>query len=480
MLVGIILVAALFIGLVGGGVIGGKQVELTVVTGSFEALYDGTPLTNHNWYFRGNLKEGHQINVEFSGSQTNVGESRNTVEVTITDELGADVTSDYKLKYDLGYLKVTPRTIVVTAEGASKVYDGKPLNNKEYTVSYSDGGLVRGHRLNVIINSSITNCGIVPNTIEMVNVLDESNSDVTMNYRVIYNSGLLEVTPRKLTVISSNASKEYDGTPLVCDEFIIADYSDNLANGQRLNVNIEGTLTFPGVTLNTIGSVMIYDKMNNDVTANYDIECKEGILLVEEPQNSDLVSGEEGSEFEDGFGGSGSGGSGDGGGFGGDGTIEDTVLYSVYSDSSDAMYLRIGSFGDYMGMGWMDAPKELYNDKHAAFYLTAGILEKMGIQPKDVEIKSYSSPYVMPYYISDRGGSTIVQNNDPSDPDVTAKYSFRYYKYDNRIISYGAGNSAYEAAYREFVYQNYLHVDSETYNYMKNIIIFVESIFKFY
>lgn len=473
-LVGIVLVSALFIGLVSGGIIGGKQVELTVSTGSNEALYDGTPLTNHNWSYSGQLKDGHQINVEFSGSQTNVGESRNTVEITVTDELGADVTSDYKIKYDLGTLKVTPRTVTVSSASDSKLYDGEPLTNKEYTVSYEDGGLVKGHNLKVHISGSITKVGIVPNTIKSVTITDEYGSDITMNYRVIYNTGLLEVKARNLIIVSSDASKVYDGEPLVCDEYVVADYSDELVKGNTLKVTIKGTITFPGVTPNTIGEVIVRDKMGNDVTLNYNITRKEGILLVEEPK-SDTPMDATASDFEDGFGGgsgggSGDGGSGGGGGGGGGGEIQDVVLYSVYAEVSGPMYLRMGSFGNYTGMGWMDAPQELFNDQQAVFYLTAGILEKMGGQSNAVTIKSYSSPYVIPYYISDRGNSTIVQNSDPSDPDVTAIYSYKYYNYDSRLLSYGNLNSAYEEAYREFVYQNYLHVDSETAAYMKNLI----------
>ncbi len=76
--------------------------------------YDGTPLTNHN-FATSNLVEGHTVQVDVTGSQTEIGSSDNTLDKTslvITDEAGNDVTFNYNLnKVTLGKLTVTEAPI---------------------------------------------------------------------------------------------------------------------------------------------------------------------------------------------------------------------------------------------------------------------------------------------------------------------------------------------------------------------------------
>lgn len=458
-MLGILLLIAVLVGITVNDALISEKVTLDIFTGSAEAVYDGTPLTNHNWHItNGTLKSGHNISVTFVAAQTNVGEVSNSVSVLITDELGADVTGDYKINYDLGTLKVTPRPITVNTKDASKIYDGKALSCKEYTLSPENKALVKGHKERIVITSLITNKGITTNAIDQINIYDENGLDVTNNYQIMANYGLLEIKPRTVTITSEDASKEYDGKPLTCDKYeVTSSEGDGFLFGHKADVHITGSLTKPGVALNTIGSVFVLDQRKNDVTENYNIITKEGILLVTSRNQGDAFEESDG-DYSDGFGG------------GGGGDQMNDVLYSVYATTDGAMYLRMGSFGDYYGTGWAAAPAELYNDRNAIFYMTAGLIEQMGSSAREVQIKSYSSPYVMPYFISDRGGSTNVQNDSLLEEGVTALYSFKYHEFDDRLLERGADPSTFESAYREFVYQNYLYIDGGSNAYMQSII----------
>ena len=147
-MIGVLFIIAVFVGLILGDVISIKQVRLEIMTGSAEAIYDSMPLTNHNWYItRGKLKEGHTIEVSFSGTQTNVGESQNIIEIRIKDELGADVTSDYNIVCDFGKLKVNPRSISIgLKDGATKI------SPDMLTVLPEGDGLVKGDYIVVDMN----------------------------------------------------------------------------------------------------------------------------------------------------------------------------------------------------------------------------------------------------------------------------------------------------------------------------------------
>ena len=73
MMIGILFLFAVTAVLILCGVFNLERTKITIATESIVALYDSTPLTNHNWKItRGALKSGHTISVRFRGSQTNV------------------------------------------------------------------------------------------------------------------------------------------------------------------------------------------------------------------------------------------------------------------------------------------------------------------------------------------------------------------------------------------------------------------------
>lgn len=193
--IGIVFLFAVTVVLMLSGIFEIDRTKITISTKSVEALYDSSPLTNHEWKIsRGEIKDGHNISVEFYGSQTNVGESPNYIEVTITDELGADVTSDYDVYYDLGILKVNPRVLVISSASDSKIFDGFVLENPNYAISSEHDGLVIGHSAIVNVTGSIIDIGEKPNTIESVFIYDRLGTDVTRNYNLFVREGTLKIT----------------------------------------------------------------------------------------------------------------------------------------------------------------------------------------------------------------------------------------------------------------------------------------------
>ncbi len=191
MLMGVVFMIAILLVMVLSGAISIQRTELVFSTASSSAVYDGKPLTNHKWeLISGELKAGHRVNVTFTGKQTDVGESENSIKVKILDAADADVTGDYIINYNLGKLKVSPRTVTVTSASASKLYDGTPLMNPEYEISQ----IIPGHKAVVLVIGAQTNVGFSPNTIGMVKIIDRLGADVTNNYVITKNEGPLVVT----------------------------------------------------------------------------------------------------------------------------------------------------------------------------------------------------------------------------------------------------------------------------------------------
>ena len=145
MLLGILFVLITMLVLMASGILRLDRIRLTFSTESREEIYNGTPLTNHQWSLvSGNLKKGHEIQCKVIGAQNGVGMSKNLVEITIADELGADVTGDYNISYNLGILKVNPRTLVVS------------INEDGYEIMDGCDGLAPGHRIYSFENISET------------------------------------------------------------------------------------------------------------------------------------------------------------------------------------------------------------------------------------------------------------------------------------------------------------------------------------
>ena len=167
--------------------------ELTVYTEESEKEYDGTPLTSNGYSVEGSLMSGHIVkSVVCTGSQIKVGKSTNNFAISIVDDQGVDVTSHYKINRECGTLSVTPRTITVTANSNSKVYDGTALEDKGYTVECD----IDGYSVEVIVVGSQTNIGRSDNVIQKVVVRDSHGRDVTLNFSIVCINGKLTVTPR--------------------------------------------------------------------------------------------------------------------------------------------------------------------------------------------------------------------------------------------------------------------------------------------
>ena len=389
MMIGVLFFLAVTAVLLVSGILSLNKTNLTFTTEGVEALYDGVPLTNHNWRLvTGSLKPGHQLEVACDSSQTNVGECKNALTIKITDELGADVTSDYAINYKLGTLKVNPRTLVITSASASKEYDGEPLSSAEYELSPDCDGLVPGHTVSVIVTGFLVEPGKTSNTIESVHVYDEYGNDVTSNYRLILREGLL------------------------------------VMEGESVG---GGGGDGPGA-----------DTPGEGGDESEDIVFDGSSSLLPNDNNKDVV------------------------------------LFSIYSDTADTVYLRIQSCGDYNGTGWDQAVAypELIFGEYAASYLTSYALNGPNSAVYSMEIKSHCGSYALPYYPLFDTGNYLRPVDDIGYAGVPEdNYTVQYYQYlSENVVNVPSAVRSYEKDYRVFVYDNYLNIDSESLAYMQNLI----------
>ena len=175
-----------------------KSDKLTVSATGYDGKYDGQ---THN----GNVTatEGATLSYSTDNGKTwtateptikNVGEINVIVKASMANY--SDATAKYTLK-------VTPRTVTLTSETASKPYDGTPLTKPEVTVT--GDGFVDGEVTDIKATGSVTNVSDSPvtNTI----VYTTTDKFVAGNYNITKSEGTLTITPLAVTVTAKDYTK---------------------------------------------------------------------------------------------------------------------------------------------------------------------------------------------------------------------------------------------------------------------------------
>ena len=243
--------------------------ELTVVTMGASKPYDGTPLTA-NGKIEG-FVNGETAAFAVIGSQTEVGECTNAYTIEWS---GNAKQGNYTVKEELGKLEVTKSqaAIVIVPKGGKKTYDGTPLVS-EGADAY---GLPAGFTCEATTKGSVTNVGSAVAEIDTYAIKNADGKDVTDQFgNVSTGFATLLVTKRPVTVVSEDASKVYDGTPLTKHEAGVTEGS--MVDGESFVCEFTGTQTIAGESANSF-IISAGDGTNLD---NYEITKQEGTLKVE-------------------------------------------------------------------------------------------------------------------------------------------------------------------------------------------------------
>ena len=248
---------------------------ITVKTGSGTKEYDGTALTNEEAEITG-LADGENATVKATGSQTEVGESDNTYEIS-WGFLGLGFfirPENYEITEELGKLKVAESTseITLTAASAEKTYDGRELTDAGVTAE----GLPEGFTVKATAAGSQTEAGTSANTVNsgylILNADGENRTSSFSNVKKV--DGKLTVNKRKVTLTSASDEKTYDGAALTNGEVTIG--GDGFADGEGASFKVTGAQREAGTSKNTF-TYVLEDGTNKD---NYEITKEEGELKV--------------------------------------------------------------------------------------------------------------------------------------------------------------------------------------------------------
>ena len=259
-----------------------RTVKLT--SGSDSKTYDGTPLVKHNVTpSEDGFVKDDGATYEFTGSQTNVGESDNTFTYTLKD---GTLASNYIITTKAGKLTVTPVTDEVTVtikeHSAEHVYDGNEKTVTGYDVKSISNQLYTedDFTFNGTAEAKGTNVGEYPMNVQASDFTNNSNNFAKVTF--VIEDGSLKITPKSIVPSETNgmevtgpADTKYNGdeqklTPVVKDQ------------GKVLTENVDYELSYTGDTTNA-GTVKITIKgkgnYNGSTEVSYEI-TKRNVTLA--------------------------------------------------------------------------------------------------------------------------------------------------------------------------------------------------------
>ncbi len=252
--------------------------EIVITANSASKIYNGEALTDPGYtYTTGVLATGDVLTATVTGTITDAGETANTVTNFVVMRDGTDVTKNYTFGKSVpGTLKVTERKVTITSGSSKRAYNGLPLTNSEITVT-GDGFVAGEEPTAYNVTGTVTNVDKVKNTFTY-ELPASVNPD---NYIITKVEGDLEITPvtTKIQITADSDSKVYDGTALTKDT---ATYTQGiLADGDTLEVTVEGTQVGKGESANTVTAYKVLNAAGDDVTKNYTFaESIPGTLTV--------------------------------------------------------------------------------------------------------------------------------------------------------------------------------------------------------
>ncbi len=255
--------------------------------------YDGTPLTPSGYEIsEGKLNDGDTIKISYDDSLTDVGSTSAGGNVTIVDKNGNDVTSNYDVDVEDGYLNVTKSNLDISIKNSTLTY-GEEFDDQSFALSPSSS---LGSGDSITTTYTNTEDGNQKVTFSVTN---KDGEDVTSNYTIKVTGGsqqtsstdsaIISLEKRDIYIKPVTLTKVYDGTPLnrTANSFEYYNNSDTLVTGDKIYFSYDdGTLDvtssscFNGTYSIRKDSIQILNKNNEDVTKYYNINLDSAIIGI--------------------------------------------------------------------------------------------------------------------------------------------------------------------------------------------------------
>ena len=217
----------------------------------------------------------------------NTGTNATSYTITITGR------NNYTGKKEITWT-INKRPVTITADSASKTYDGTALTKNSVTASAQDNtkntGMISSHHVHTwTVSGSQTTAGSSYNTVTAATIYNGASSthggsgdttNVTDNYDISYAKGTLKVTARPITYRANDESKVYNGSKLTASNTATLT-SGSLPSNHTATFTCTGEIG-PDVSsgTKTLSGVVIKNGSGVDVSSSFAITKNPGTLEI--------------------------------------------------------------------------------------------------------------------------------------------------------------------------------------------------------
>ena len=282
--------------------------ELTLKTGSATKLYNGEVLygsqvlleNGENYEIEsGGLAENHTLKLELNSKISDVSKVDNLIsKYIILDENNKDVTSNYAVTKDEGFLEITKVFITITTEGKTWGYDG---TEHKWEVANVEGDLPDGCSIDYHDFTTLSSATYDSETGEVYtvdnevsytiydrnhNIIYDKARNITKNFEILSeNWGQLKLTPLVMSITTHDKTITYSGE--YCSNQIKEIEGIDTQNGHRVEViwdneikDVQRDINNNVISVDNKPTIVIRDSKGRDITSNYAIEGTWGKLTV--------------------------------------------------------------------------------------------------------------------------------------------------------------------------------------------------------
>jgi len=248
------------------------KASLTVTAHNASKTYDGQAFSGGNGVSYNGFVNNETETV-LGGTLAYSGSAQDAVNAGTYGLSASGLSADnYTLSYTDGSLTVDKASLTVTANNASKTYDGQAFSGGN-GVNYN--GFVNGET-ETVLGGTLIYGGSAQGAVNAGTYGLSASGLTADNYTLSYTDGSLTVDKASLTVTANNASKTYDGQAFSGGNGVSY---NGFVNGETETV-LGGTLTYGGSAQGAVNAGTYGLSASGLSANNYDIQYEDGTLQV--------------------------------------------------------------------------------------------------------------------------------------------------------------------------------------------------------
>ena len=250
-----------------------NSAALTVTANAASKTYDGLAYSGGNGVNYSGFVNG-ETSAALGGTLAYGGSSQAATQAGSYVIAPSGLTSgNYAIAFNDGTLTINPAALTVTANAASKTYDGLAYSGGN-GVSYS--GFVNGET-SAALDGTLAYGGNSQGATHAGTSIIAPSGLTSGNYAIAFNDGTLTINPAALTVTANATSKTYDGQAYSGGNGV--SYSGFVSS--ETSAVLGGTLAYGGTSQNAINAGSYAITPSGLTSSNYAIDFNDGTLTID-------------------------------------------------------------------------------------------------------------------------------------------------------------------------------------------------------